>query len=153
MTTEDRSTRTERRTWEILKAQADRYGAPIHPAFRFSSWEEFSAAGRPWHNGGDQSFPNLPYGARHTQIVDDGTFVCHLKGSGALGEPGSTQAQMQERQADLIPAAVRLKMLSDANGGLGALPISPDSPGNSIRSFMDSYDKNGFLPPGNVNLS
>ncbi|MFZ9881432.1 MAG: hypothetical protein ACO3QC_08535, partial [Phycisphaerales bacterium] len=138
---------------------------PLHPSFRYSSWDAFVAAGKPWHNHGERQFHNMTWGDRslawearrreprydpireHERLQEMGIVpVVDYRHRVRPFEPA-------RQSADIIPAGVRLQMLADANGGLGPIGLTPGSPESSIRSYLESVDRNGFKPPGNIRLA
>lgn len=154
----------EKKTWEFLRRKFISSSLPLHPALRYSNWEAFVAAGKPWHNHGDRSFVDMPWGddalkweARQRNRMDVGMWLRVRESQGFVVETperrGVQPMQPPRAAADVIPAGVRLQMLADANGGLGAIGITPGSPENQIRAYLDSVDRNGFKAPGNIRIA
>ena len=154
----------EKKTWEFLRRKFISSSLPFHPALRYSSWEAFVAAGKPWHNHGDSSFVNMHWGddaqkweARKHICMDVGKWLRIRESQGFFVETperrGVQPMPPAREGADVIPAGVRLQMLADANGGLGAIGLTPGSPEGQIRSYLESVERNGFKAPGNIRIA
>ena len=156
----------ERAIWVMLRNKHIAMGDnPLHPAFRYGSWEDFVAAGKPWHNHGESRFHNMTWGekslrweARRLEPKYDP--IKEIRRLQELGlfpiEPRKPRVEPMQppgSSSNPIPAAVRLQMLADANGGLGPTGLTPSSPESAIRSYLESVDRNGFKPPGNIRLA
>ncbi len=156
----------ERKIWEMLRKKHIAAGdSPLHPSFRYSSWEAFVDAGKPWHNHGETIFHNMTWGDRslawearrrerrydpireHERLQEMGVVpVVDYRNRVRPFEPA-------RESADTIPAGVRLQMLADSLGGLGAIGITPGSPERSVRQYMESVDRNGLKIPGNIRIA
>jgi hypothetical protein len=156
----------ERAIWEMLRKKHIAAGDnPLHPSFRYSSWEAFVAAGKPWHNHGEERFHNMDWGdkalaweaRRGDRGIDGIREARRLQEMGLLpfNEPyrGLQPLSPARESVDTIPAGVRLQMLADSLGGLGAVGITPGSPERSVRQYMESVDRNGLKIPGNIRIA
>jgi hypothetical protein len=156
----------ERKIWEMLRKKHIAAGDnPLHPSFRYSSWDAFVDAGKPWHNHGENQFHNMTWGdrslaweARRREPRRD-----PVREYEALQEMGVVPIVDRRHRVvpfgparestDIIPAGVRLQMLADSLGGLGAIGITPGSPENAVRQYMESVDRNGLKIPGNIRIA
>lgn len=157
----------ERQVWEMLRKKHIAAGDnPLHPAFRYATWEAFVAAGKPWHNHGEPKFHNMSFGDKASRWEANRRAppkfnamrrIQELQDLGLIPirEPSRGLEPMLPRreETDIIPAAVRLQMLADANGGLGPIGLTPASPESAIRAYLESVDRNGFKPPGNIRIA
>lgn len=84
---------------------------------------------------------------RLQELQDMGVVPVHNPNRGPL------PLQVHREEVDTIPAGVRLQMLADSLGGLGAIGITPGSPERAVRQYMESVDRNGLKIPGNIRIA
>lgn len=153
----------EKKTWEMLRRKHIASGR-VHPAFRYSSWEAFVAAGKPWHNHGDTTFVDMAWGddaqrweANKHKTMDPGKWLRIRESQGFFVDTPPRRGVQPMAPArdvvDTIPAGVRLQMMADANGGLGPTGLTPSSPERAIRSYLESIEGNGFKAPGDIRIA
>jgi hypothetical protein len=153
---------SEQGTWEALRALNIQLGRRLHPAYRYSDWDAFCKAGKPWHNHGDSSFMDLPHGDtwRGQEALQERMrrlpSEAHTRAEACarLGIPPYVKPPVEvlgePAQNELIPAAARLQMLADSQGGLGATGFTPSSPDGQIRAHLEGIARNGFKPPPSI---